>query len=133
MAGERRRPRESATVLPSTPCDPALIILGCAGPPTSKPRRTSRRPCTRLGPMKGFARISVAVPSCQVGDVESNARATLSLWRQAADQGSHVVVFPELGLSSYTARDLFFDRHLLDGCESALGWLADASRALAPL
>src|SRR6476659_2344861 len=85
-------------------------------------QRRKRPP--KLGPMKGFARISVAVPTCQVGDVESNARATMALWRQAAEQGSHVVVFPELGLSSYTARDLFFDRHLLDGCESALGWLA---------
>lgn len=83
--------------------------------------------------MKGFARVSVAVPPCRVADVEANARAHLELWRQAHGEGANVVVFPELGLSSYTARDLFFDTHLLDGCEAALAWLAREGRDLSPL
>jgi NAD+ synthase (glutamine-hydrolysing) len=83
--------------------------------------------------MQGFARVSVAVPTCTVADVEKNAQATLALWRRAADEESSLVVFPELGLSAYTVRDLFFDGHLLDGCERALGWLAAEGRALRPL
>lgn len=83
--------------------------------------------------MKGFARVSVAVPPCRVADVEANARAHLELWREAHREGANVVVFPELGLSAYTARDLFFDTHLLDQCEARLGWLAREGAELAPL
>jgi NAD+ synthase (glutamine-hydrolysing) len=83
--------------------------------------------------MQGFARVAVAVPPCRVVDVEANARATLALWRTAHEQHVHAIAFPELGLSSYTARDLFFDGHLLEGCERALAWLAKESKDLHPL
>lgn len=83
--------------------------------------------------MRGFARVSVAIPPAEVCDAERNAEATLALWRRAHDDKSALVVFPELGLSSYTARDLFFDRHLLDGCERALAWLVEEGRHLSPL
>ncbi|MFZ9885947.1 MAG: NAD(+) synthase [Myxococcota bacterium] len=83
--------------------------------------------------MKGFARISVAVPVCRVADAQANAEAILSLWREAHDAGSQVVAFPELAISSYTARDLFLDDHFLARCEAALAWLCDAGRDLAPL
>lgn len=83
--------------------------------------------------MRGFARVSVAIPPCEVCDVERNAEATLALWRRAHDDKSALVAFPELGLSSYTARDLFFDRHLLDECERALAFLLEEGRHLSPL
>jgi NAD+ synthase (glutamine-hydrolysing) len=84
-------------------------------------------------PMKGFARVAVAVPPCRVADVEHNTLATLDLWRRAHDEGAHVVVFPELGLSAYTARDLFFDSHLLHACEAHLAELCEAGADLAPM
>jgi NAD+ synthase (glutamine-hydrolysing) len=68
-----------------------------------------------------------------VGDVEKNAAAMLASWRRAHQEESAVVVFPELALSAYTVRDLFFDRHLLDGCERALASLAEEGRDLTPL
>lgn len=83
--------------------------------------------------MKGFARVSVGVPSCTVGDARRNAASVLALWQRADAQESAVVVFPELALSSYTARDLFLDRHLLERCEEALLWLAEEGRGLSPL
>ncbi len=83
--------------------------------------------------MRGFARVSVAVPVSEVADVERNARATLELWRQADQHGSTVVVFPELGLSAYSVRDLSFDQYLLDGCERALAWLADEGCTLSTM
>jgi NAD+ synthase (glutamine-hydrolysing) len=83
--------------------------------------------------MRGFARVSVAVPLCEVGDFERNAQSTLALWRRAHEEGSALVAFPELGISTYTVRDLLFDRHLLDGCERALLWLTQEGRALCPL
>lgn len=83
--------------------------------------------------MRGFARVSAAVPVCAVADVPGNTGRILALWRQAHDQGDAVVVFPELALCGYTVRDLLHDGHLLDGCERALSELAAASADLAPL
>ena len=50
--------------------------------------------------MRGFARVSVAVPVCSVGGFQQNVDETLSLWKRAHDDRSNVVVFPELGLST---------------------------------
>ena len=83
--------------------------------------------------MRGFVRTSVAVPVVAVADPAENARRTLALWQQAHDDGVALVVFPELGLSSYTARDLFFDDTMTRAVETALASLVDASKALAPL
>jgi NAD+ synthase (glutamine-hydrolysing) len=83
--------------------------------------------------MRGFARISAAVPSVAVADVATNREHTLALWRQSHRQGDAVVVFPELGLSGYTVRDLFLDRHLQDACSQALLELAEAGAELSPL
>lgn len=83
--------------------------------------------------MRGFVRVSVAVPAVKVADCGHNAAATAELWHTAHDDGSALVVFPELGLTSYTARDLFFDDTLLQAAEAALSSLVDQSRGLAPL
>lgn len=83
--------------------------------------------------MRGFARVAAAVPRCGVTDFDGNRAATLELWQQADEEGCALVLFPELGLSSYTARDLFFDRHLLDSCERALLELAAEGRELTPM
>ena len=83
--------------------------------------------------MQGFARIAAAVPSVRVADVEQNLEATLQLFERAHEQQVQVVVFPELGLSSYTARDLFQDRVLLDGSLASLEQVRAASERLSPL
>ena len=83
--------------------------------------------------MRGFARVSAAVPVCAVTDFETNRRNTLTLWREAHEQGCDLVVFPELGLSAYTARDLLSNSHLLEQCLDALCWLADKGAHLRPM
>ncbi|MCA9539117.1 MAG: NAD(+) synthase [Myxococcales bacterium] len=83
--------------------------------------------------LDGFARVSVAVPACRVADFAFNLEHTLELWHRAHEAGCGLVVFPELGLSGYTARDLFLDNLLQRRCVEALLALADAGRALAPL
>ena len=80
--------------------------------------------------MRGFARVSAAVPVCAVADVSGNVERTLALWREADAQGDAVVVFPELGVCGYTVRDLLHSQLLLDRCEAALVELAEASRGL---
>ncbi|WP_460696794.1 NAD(+) synthase [Nocardia thraciensis] len=68
----------------------------------------------------GFARVAVAVPPVRVADPAHNAEQTLVLARQAAADGAVLTVFPELGLSSYTADDLFHQDALQHAVESAL-------------
>jgi hypothetical protein len=75
----------------------------------------------------GFARVSVAVPRMRVADPVFNAAESVALLAQAAEQGAVLVAFPELGLSAYTCDDLFHQRALLDGCEAALGTIAEAT------
>jgi len=83
--------------------------------------------------MRGFARVSVAVPQVRVADFDHNVEHTLALLERSHAQGDALVVFPELGLCGYTVRDLMLDHHLLASCEDALGAIIDASAELAPL
>ncbi|MBI2394556.1 MAG: NAD(+) synthase [Deltaproteobacteria bacterium] len=83
--------------------------------------------------MRGFARVGVAVPVARVADFEANVEHTLALAERAHAEGHAVVVFPELGISGYTVRDLVFDHHLLERCLRGLSRLVQASCAWAPL
>jgi len=65
--------------------------------------------------------------------VEHNREQTLALWRQAHAEGCALVVFPELGLTAYSIRDLLLDNALLERARDALLKLAEAGRDLAPL
>src|SRR6187455_3508852 len=49
---------------------------------------------------------------------------------QVAAAGASLVALPELGLSAYTCDDLFHQRALLDGCEAALGSVAEATATI---
>ncbi|AHH19670.1 putative NAD+ synthase NadE [Nocardia nova SH22a] len=68
----------------------------------------------------GFARVGVAVPAVRVADPAYNTEQTLSLARRAAADSVVLTVFPELGLSSYTADDLFHQDALDDAVRAAL-------------
>ncbi|CAH0351971.1 NAD(+) synthase [Aquabacterium sp. CECT 9606] len=78
----------------------------------------------------GFARVAVGVPAIRVADPAWNGAQTARLMAQAAQAGTALMVFPELGLSGYTCDDLFHQHALLDACEAALLDLVEASKAL---
>ncbi|MFI6167428.1 NAD(+) synthase [Nocardia sp. NPDC051052] len=67
-----------------------------------------------------FARVAVAVPRVRVADPAYNVEQTLLLARQAAADAVVLTVFPELGLSCYTADDLFHQDALDEAVEAAL-------------
>jgi NAD+ synthase (glutamine-hydrolysing) len=75
-------------------------------------------------------RVAVAVPEIRVADPAFNAERSIEMMRRAADQRAVVVLFPELGLSSYTADDLFHQRALLDASKEGLAQVVEASRGL---
>ena len=81
----------------------------------------------------GFVRTAAAVPHVRVGDPAFNAVRTIELARQADARGAALVIFPELGLSGYSAEDLFHQSALLDAAERALEQVVAASRRLAPV
>jgi len=83
--------------------------------------------------MRGFARVSIGVPRCHVADPEANGRHMLTLWQQAHEQGSALVVFPELGLSAYTSRDLLSGFTLQEASLQALHALCRQGADLSPL
>src|SRR5438093_7052006 len=73
----------------------------------------------------GFARVAVCVPETRVADPAFNAEAHLRLLERVHREGAHYAVCPELGLSSYTCGDLFFQETLLAGALAALGRIAE--------
>ncbi|MCI0546216.1 MAG: NAD(+) synthase [Candidatus Rokubacteria bacterium] len=77
-----------------------------------------------------LVRVAVATPTVRVADPAANARGTIDLLREAVARQASVVLFPELGLSAYSAEDLFHQRALLDGAADALHQVLGASRGL---
>ena len=78
----------------------------------------------------GFARVAVAIPRCRIADPAYNVEQTLTLARQAAEQGAALVAYPELGLSAYSCDDLFHQKALLDACQDGLAAIVAASKEL---
>jgi NAD+ synthase (glutamine-hydrolysing) len=76
-----------------------------------------------------FVRVAVGVPAVRVADPDFNAEQTIALMRLAAERQAVLVLFPELGLSAYSAEDLFHQRALLDGVQDALRRVVAASTA----
>ncbi|WP_285901543.1 NAD(+) synthase [Frankia sp. AiPs1] len=81
----------------------------------------------------GLVRVAAATPLVVTADPACNAEATVSLARRADADGVDVVVFPELGLSSYALDDLHLQDALLDAVEQAVDTVCRASRELGPL
>ncbi len=73
--------------------------------------------------MFDYVRVSCCVPAIEVADVAGNTEKIAGQLRQAAEQGSHLAVFPELCLTGYTCQDLFFQQTLLEDCRKALSSL----------
>ncbi len=75
----------------------------------------------------GYRRVAVCVPEVRVGDPAFNAEAHLRSLQQAYDAGAHYALCPELGLTGYTAGDLFFQEVLLRGAVDAVERVAAAT------
>jgi len=78
----------------------------------------------------GFVRAAICTPAVTIADPEANAARTIALARRADGQGAAVTLFPELGLSSYTSDELFFQQPLLDRVEASVLALVAATADL---
>ncbi|MGI8678195.1 MAG: NAD(+) synthase [Jatrophihabitans sp.] len=81
----------------------------------------------------GLVRVAAATPMVVTADPARNAEATIALARSAHADGVDVVVYPELGLSSYAIDDLHLQDALLDAVDDAVGAVCEATRDLGPL
>ncbi|HUE96363.1 MAG TPA: NAD(+) synthase [Longimicrobiaceae bacterium] len=79
----------------------------------------------------GFVRTAIGVPFVRVADPAYNTDRTIALARRAAEAGSLLTIFPELGLSAYSNEDLFQQEALLGGVLEGLSRILDESRSLA--
>lgn len=81
----------------------------------------------------GFIRLAVATPSVSVADPAFNVGRTIELAREADKHGASLVLFPELGISSYAIDDLLQQEALLDAVDTAIVELIEASHGIHPL
>jgi NAD+ synthase (glutamine-hydrolysing) len=80
-----------------------------------------------------FARIACCVPRTRVADAPYNLAQTLRLAKEGDRSGTVLMIFPELGLSSYAIDDLLLQDSLLDEVERSIAQLVEASRRLNPV
>ena len=80
-----------------------------------------------------FVRIASCVPRTKVADVPANLAETIRLAKAGSAAGAAIMVFPELGLSSYAIEDLLFQDALLAAVEAAIDELVNVSRDLYPV
>lgn len=81
----------------------------------------------------GMVRTAICTPTVTIADPEANAERTITLARRADSEGAAVTLFPELGLSAYTADELFFQQPLLERVRAAALSIAAATADLTTL
>ena len=80
-----------------------------------------------------FVRVACCVPRTRVADAAYNLAETLRLAAEGDKARTAVMVFPELGLSSYAIEDLLLQDALLDEVEASIAKVVAASNKLFPV
>ncbi len=80
-----------------------------------------------------FVRIACCVPRTRVADAAFNLAETLRLAAEGDKAHTAIMVFPELGLSSYAIDDLLLQDALLDEVEASIARVVSASNTLFPV
>lgn len=78
----------------------------------------------------GFIRVAAATPEIRVGDCNANKNNIILQIKEAADNNTSVVLFPELCITGYTCGDLFLQKLLLDNAVKAVSDIAQAVKSL---
>ena len=80
--------------------------------------------------MEGFIRVSAATPKIRVADVTENGKEIRRLIKKAWEEGTELLVFPELCLTGYTCGDLFLQETLLEAAKKELLSLLEDTREI---
>ena len=82
---------------------------------------------------QGMARVAACTLPVALADPCENARRTAELIRGLEGQGVALAVFPELGLTGYSADDLFLQDTLINATLQAIEQLRTESESLSPV
>ena len=72
----------------------------------------------------GFIKMAAGTPKIQVADCIHNTEEILRLIKEMEQAGAKIMGFPELCITGYTCRDLFWQNVLLESAKKRLLWLA---------
>lgn len=67
-----------------------------------------------------FVKVATVTPKLRVADIDYNREQLLLGIHEAATAGGNVIVTPELCITGYSCRDLFFQTSLLEGAKESL-------------
>ena len=67
-----------------------------------------------------FVKVSAACPKTKVSDIEFNVVHIEECIAAALTEGSKLIIFPELCITSYTSADLFYQQRLLEKSNAAI-------------
>lgn len=71
----------------------------------------------------GYIKVAAITPEIRVADVDYNLITMELAISDAVKAGAKLIVLPELGITGYSCRDIFFQESLLEAAERALGEL----------
>ncbi len=75
----------------------------------------------------GFIRIAACTPKVQMANAPANAELIINEIQRISNEGAKVIVFPELCISGFECRDLFWQDRLLRECLNQLKCIADST------
>ena len=76
----------------------------------------------------GFIKVAAAIPSLKVADCAYNVEKMLPLIAEAEKNNVEIILFPELGITSYSCGDLFMQPTIIKGAEKALATLLESTK-----
>ena len=81
----------------------------------------------------GFLRVAAASPRVWLANPVKNAEEIIRMAGEASNNGTSVLVFPELCVTGYSCADLFAQERLLSAAEKAVAGIAEATKKLPTL
>src|SRR4051794_39015090 len=106
---------------------PRAVIMQTAAPPGQSGRTTTRL-CAVTDQQPRQLRVGLAQIDTRVGDLHGNAELVRTWTAKAAEDGVHLVVFPEMTLTGYPPEDLVLRESFAKASEQAVVDLAVALR-----
>lgn len=75
--------------------------------------------------------IAIVQLNYHIGNFEENTRKILDNLKEAKNKGAELVVFPEITVGGYLAKDLFKYKSFLDACEASINEIVAACKEIA--
>lgn len=78
----------------------------------------------------GLIKVAAATPKVRVADCTFNGLEIINNIKEASQNGTSIIVFPELAITGYTCSDLFLQQALLNSAEQEIEYICAATENL---